>query len=104
MQAIAALETLRAENERQAERIRRLEHLGQELRRLVFGKGGNALRFAYCWTHCRRKLREVFDRDGSQIAAEGLRRIAELYAVKADIRGRAPPNGAASPRSSKPRR
>jgi len=28
----------------------------------------------------------VFDRDGSEIAAEGLRRIAELYRVEADIR------------------
>jgi len=32
----------------------------------------------------------VFDRDGSEIAAEGLRRIAEIYAVEADIRGMEP--------------
>ena len=32
----------------------------------------------------------MFDRDGSEIAAEGLRRIAEFYAVEADIRGCAP--------------
>ena len=37
--------------------------------------------------HARRKLKEVYDRDGSEIAAEGLRRIAEFYAVEADIRG-----------------
>lgn len=42
---------------------------------------------AHCWAHARRKLKEVFDRDGSAIAAEGLRRIAEFYAVEADIRG-----------------
>ena len=31
------------------------------------------------WAHARRKLKEVvFDRDGSEIAAEGLRRIAEF--------------------------
>jgi len=40
--------------------------------------------------HARRKLKEVFDRDGSEIAAEGLRRIAELYDVEADIRGVSP--------------
>jgi hypothetical protein len=45
---------------------------------------------AHCWAHARRKLKEVFDRDGSEIAAEGLRRIAELYAIEKDIRGCAP--------------
>ena len=42
---------------------------------------------AHCWAHARRKLKEVFDRDGSEIAAEGLRRIAELYRIEAEIRG-----------------
>lgn len=50
-------------------------------------KGGEPIRVAYCWAHARRKLKEVFDRDGSEIAAEGLRRIAEIYAVEAEIRG-----------------
>jgi len=45
---------------------------------------------AYCWAHARRKLKEVYDRDGSEIAAEGLRRIAEFYAIEADIRGISP--------------
>ena len=49
--------------------------------------GGDPIRVAHCWAHARRKLKEVFDRDGSEIAAEGLRRIAEFYAVEADIRG-----------------
>lgn len=40
--------------------------------------------------HARRKLKEVFDRDGSEIAAEGLRCIAEFYKVEAEIRGCAP--------------
>jgi transposase len=53
-------------------------------------KGGDPIRVAHCWAHARRKLKEVFDRDGSEIAAEGLRRIAEFYAVEADIRGIAP--------------
>jgi len=53
-------------------------------------KGGDPIRVAQCWAHARRKLKEVFDRDGSEIAAEGLRRIAEFYAVEADIRGCSP--------------
>jgi transposase len=52
------------------------------------GRGQDApLRLAHCWSHGRRKLREVFDRDASPIAEEGLRRIAELYAIEAEIRG-----------------
>ncbi|WP_055661902.1 IS66 family transposase, partial [Jannaschia seosinensis] len=53
-------------------------------------KGGEPIRVAYCWAHARRKLKEVFDRDGSEIAAEGLRRIAEFYKVEAEIRGMRP--------------
>lgn len=53
-------------------------------------KRGDPVRVAHCWAHARRKLKEVFDRDGSEIAAEGLRRIAEFYKVEADIRGTAP--------------
>jgi transposase len=53
-------------------------------------KGGDPIRVAHCWAHARRKLKEVFDRDGSEIAAEGLRRIAEFYKIEADIRGTAP--------------
>lgn len=50
-------------------------------------KGGDPVRVANCWAHARRKLKEVFDRDGSPIAAEGLRRIAEFYRIEAEIRG-----------------
>jgi transposase len=53
-------------------------------------KGGAPITVAHCWAHARRKLREVFDRDGSEIAAEGLRRIAELYQIEAEIRGTSP--------------
>ncbi|GMG81931.1 hypothetical protein LNKW23_11440 [Paralimibaculum aggregatum] len=45
---------------------------------------------AQCWAHTRRKLREIFERDGSAIAAEGLRRIAELYKIEREIRGAGP--------------
>ena len=53
-------------------------------------KGGAPIRLAYCWAHCRRRLREIYDSSGSEIAAEGLRRIAELYAIEAEIRGSTP--------------
>lgn len=53
-------------------------------------KGGDRLTVAHCWAHARRKLREVFDRDRSEIAAEGLRRIAEFYQIEDDIRGTSP--------------
>jgi len=53
-------------------------------------KGGAPMRVAHCWAHARRKLKEVFERDGSEIAAEGLRQIAEFYAIEADIRGISP--------------
>ncbi|MGF1444930.1 MAG: IS66 family transposase [Pikeienuella sp.] len=53
-------------------------------------RGGDPITVAHCWAHARRKLREVFDRDGSAIAAEGLRRIAEIYRIEAEIRGTGP--------------
>lgn len=49
--------------------------------------GGKPLQLAYCWAHARRKLHEIHKKDASPIAAEGLRRIAELYAIEAEIRG-----------------
>ncbi|WP_425074859.1 IS66 family transposase [Sagittula sp. S175] len=52
--------------------------------------GGAPITVAHCWAHARRKLKEIFDRDGSEIAAEGLRRIAELYCIEAEIHGMGP--------------
>ncbi|MHC0055646.1 IS66 family transposase [Actibacterium sp. D379-3] len=45
---------------------------------------------AACWAHTRRKFYEVHQAAGSPIAHEVLRRIAALYAVEAEIRGRPP--------------
>ncbi|MEO0995282.1 MAG: IS66 family transposase, partial [Pseudomonadota bacterium] len=53
-------------------------------------KGGDPVTVAHCWAHARRKLREVFDRDGSAIAAEGLERIRKLYEIEREIRGAGP--------------
>ena len=56
--------------------------------RLTGPKG--QVRRAFCWSHARRKLHESFDSTKSEVAAEGLRRIAELYAIEAEIRGASP--------------
>ena len=52
--------------------------------------GGKPLTLAYCWAHARRKLHDIYQKDGSEIAAEGLRRIAQIYKVEAGVRGRTP--------------
>ena len=52
--------------------------------------GGAPIKVAHCWAHARRKLKEIFDKDNSQIAAEGLRQIAEFYRIEAEIRGMGP--------------
>jgi transposase len=45
---------------------------------------------AACWAHTRRKFYEVAQATGSPIAQEALRRIGELYAIEAEVRGRSP--------------
>jgi transposase len=46
---------------------------------------------AACWAHTRRKFYDVAQATGSPIAQEVLRRIGELYAVEAELRGQPPP-------------
>ena len=48
------------------------------------------VQFAFCWAHARRKFFDFHHATGSPIAAEALRRIAELYQIEARIRGRPP--------------
>ena len=43
---------------------------------------------AACWAHARRKFYDLQEATGSPIAAEALRRIAELYAIERSIQGR----------------
>jgi hypothetical protein len=50
---------------------------------------GKGVVLAACWAHARRRFYEIHEGSGSPIAAEALRRIAELYAVEERIRGRA---------------
>jgi transposase len=48
---------------------------------------GGHIQLAACWAHARRKFYEVHQATGSPVAAEALRRIGELYAIQASIRG-----------------
>jgi transposase len=45
---------------------------------------------AACWAHTRRKFYDVVQATGSPVATEVLRRIAEVYAVEAELRGQSP--------------
>jgi transposase len=43
---------------------------------------------AFCWSHVRRRFYEIAAGGSAPIAAEALARIAELYAIEAEIHGR----------------
>jgi transposase len=45
---------------------------------------------AACWAHVRRKFFDIEQAHASPLAGEALKRIAELYAVEHEIRGRSP--------------
>jgi transposase len=48
------------------------------------------VRLAFCWSHVRRGFYELAVSGPSPIASEALQRIAALYAVEKDVRGRSP--------------
>ncbi len=48
------------------------------------------IRLAACWAHTRRKFYEIAKADGAPIALEAVQRIAQLYAIEAQIRGKTP--------------
>lgn len=50
----------------------------------------DAVTLAFCWSHGRRNFYEIHQSTASPIAAEVLRRIAELYRIEDDIRGQPP--------------
>jgi transposase len=45
---------------------------------------------AACWAHARRQFYDLHEARPSALTAEALRRIAELYVIEADIRGKPP--------------
>jgi transposase len=51
---------------------------------------GNGIVEAACMAHARRKFFDVFERTKSPLAGEALERIAGLYRIEAEIRGRPP--------------
>ncbi|MCP1968194.1 IS66 family transposase [Bradyrhizobium elkanii] len=58
---------------------------------------------AACWSHTRRRFYEVAQATSAPIATEALRRIGELYAIEAGVRGQSPAHRLAARRSrSKP--
>lgn len=48
----------------------------------------NDVQLAFCWSHVRRKFYELATPGPAPIASEALTRIAELYRIEGDIRGR----------------
>jgi hypothetical protein len=48
----------------------------------------NAVQLAFCWSHVRRKFYELATPGPAPIATEALTRIAELYRIEGEIRGR----------------
>ena len=55
--------------------------------RLSGERPAGSVELAFCWAHVRRKFFDFHHATGSPIAAEALRRIAELYQIEARIRG-----------------
>src|SRR6476659_3679790 len=48
----------------------------------------NTVRLAFCWSHVRRRFYDLAQSGPAPIATEALTRIAELYRIEGDIRGR----------------
>jgi transposase len=53
-------------------------------------RAATPIQLAYCWAHARRKLYEVARNSTAPIAEDGLKQIAALYRIEADIRGQTP--------------
>src|SRR3954469_18371943 len=58
------------------------------LKSLLASRPPDQIKLAFCWAHCRRRFYEIHRATGSPLAEEALRRIGELYAIEAEIRGR----------------
>jgi transposase len=48
------------------------------------------VRLAFCWSHVRRRFYELAQAGAAPIASEALARIAALYRIESEIRGRSP--------------
>jgi transposase len=56
-------------------------------KRLAGDRVDGSVTLAFCWAHMRRPFYEFYVSAKSPLAAEVLRRVAELYAIEAEIRG-----------------
>jgi transposase len=56
----------------------------------LYERSTNPVLEAACWAHARRKLYDIYEATDSPIAQEGLERIAALYQIEEQIRGRPP--------------
>src|SRR3712207_989941 len=54
---------------------------------LLAGRPPNEIRLAFCWAHCRRRFYELHQATRSPLGEKAPRRIGELYAIEAQIRG-----------------
>jgi transposase len=57
---------------------------------LVEARTDASIRLAFCWAHLRRPFYEFYTSTESPLAAEVLARIAKLYEIEAEIRGKPP--------------
>ncbi len=57
---------------------------------LVDARKDASIQLAFCWAHARRPFYEFYTSTQSPLAAEVLARIARLYDIEGDIRGRSP--------------
>src|SRR2546423_6510005 len=51
-------------------------------------RGGGPVTLAFCWAHWRRQFFDIAKSPPAPIATEALKRIAELYEIEAEIRGK----------------
>ena len=56
----------------------------------LYERSGNSVLEAACWAHARRKLYDIYEATDSPIAQEALERIAALYHIEEQIRGKPP--------------
>jgi hypothetical protein len=49
---------------------------------------GTGVTLAHCWAHCRRRFFDIAKAGPAPIAREALQRIAALYEIEAEIRGK----------------
>jgi transposase len=53
-------------------------------------RAGGPLTLAFCWSHFRRRFYDIAKGGSAPIATEALERIAQLYAIEAEIGGQSP--------------